>query len=78
VTNERLPIVERLRATDFDANSSRAPYQKLRNPDGPEAADTIELLVGALELGVAIADKRGLYGPAVDKMREALASVRSA
>lgn len=41
-------LVERLRATEFDNSSTRAPYQKLRNPDGPEAAKQIKELSALL------------------------------
>jgi hypothetical protein len=43
-----LPIVERLRRSVTDTTAF-CPTPSYRNPDGPEAADTIEELVEALK-----------------------------
>jgi hypothetical protein len=44
-----MSLVERLRATDPFVNDPVSLQPRLRNPDGPEAADTIEQLTAALE-----------------------------
>ena len=44
-----LPIVRKLLSTEYDRDSTRAPYQRTFNPDGPEAAEVIKKLYEALE-----------------------------
>jgi hypothetical protein len=63
-----LPIVERLRTVEPHRRTSpgQACSNWYRNPDGPEAADTIEELVEALKIARAwFADS----GIAVDTLR---------
>jgi hypothetical protein len=55
-------LLERLEASAFDENSTRAPYQRLINPDGPEAAALIREYDAALERLLAEFAKFSRYG----------------
>jgi len=43
-------LVERLRATKFEADGPDGIWEVLRNPDGPEAADAIEALTRPVDV----------------------------
>jgi hypothetical protein len=64
-THEKLPICKKLRAKrKFRLRDDGPVHESLVNPDGPEAADTIEALVEALS---AIASQAICYGMSADE-----------
>jgi len=52
-------LVKRLRKVEPDAPGERTRWY--RNPDGPEAADRIETLEAALQLGIEMREKQKAY-----------------